>query len=53
MGSPLAPIAIVPVIVNTGMNHLLMRNAVTASTHELTDTMRHHWAFVLSYMPSC
>jgi O-antigen/teichoic acid export membrane protein len=26
----------------------LMRNAVTASTHELTDTMRHHWAFVLS-----
>jgi O-antigen/teichoic acid export membrane protein len=41
-------IAIVPVIVNTGMNHLLMRNAVTASTHELTDSMRHHWAFVLS-----
>jgi O-antigen/teichoic acid export membrane protein len=41
-------IAIVPVIVNTGMNHLLMRNAVTASPHELTDTMRHHWAFVLS-----
>ena len=41
-------IAIVPVVVNTGMNHLLMRNAVTASTHELTDSMRHHWAFVFS-----
>lgn len=41
-------IAIVPVVVNAGMNHLLMRDAVTASTHELTDSMRHHWAFVLS-----
>jgi O-antigen/teichoic acid export membrane protein len=41
-------IAIVPVIVNTGMNHLLMRNAVTASADELTDSMRHHWTFVFS-----
>jgi O-antigen/teichoic acid export membrane protein len=41
-------IAVVPAIVNTGMNHLLMRNAVTASTHEVTDSMRHHWAFVFS-----
>src|SRR3954466_11205554 len=41
-------IAIVPVVVNTGMNHLLMRNAVTASPNELTDSMRHHWTFVFS-----
>ena len=41
-------IAVVPSIVNSGMNHGLMRNAVTASTHEVTDSMRHHWTFVLS-----
>lgn len=41
-------IAIVPAVVNNGMNHLLMRNAVTASAAELTDSMRHHWTFVIS-----
>ena len=46
-------IAVVPSVVNSGMNHGLMRNAVTASTHELTDSMRHHWTFVLSYTRFC
>ena len=41
-------IAIVPIVVNVGMNHQLMRNAVTASAAELTDNMRHYWCFVVS-----
>ncbi|MDX3965454.1 MAG: polysaccharide biosynthesis protein [Bradyrhizobium sp.] len=39
-------IAAVPTVVNLGMNHLLMRDAVTASTSETIDGMRHHWCFV-------
>jgi O-antigen/teichoic acid export membrane protein len=39
-------IAVLPVAVNLGMNHLLMRDAVTASTAELTDSLRHYWSFV-------
>ena len=32
-------IAVVPVLVNIGMNHVLMRDAVTASAAELTDSL--------------
>lgn len=39
-------IAAVPIVVNLGMNHLLMRDAVTASTSEMIDSMRHYWCFV-------
>jgi O-antigen/teichoic acid export membrane protein len=39
-------IAVLPVVVNIGMNHLLMREAVTASDAELTDSLRHYWSFV-------
>jgi O-antigen/teichoic acid export membrane protein len=39
-------IAVLPVVVNLGMNHLLMRDAVTASTAELTYSLRHYWTFV-------
>src|SRR5262249_35637699 len=41
-------IAIVPSIVNAGMNHLIMRNAVTASVEESTESLRHHWTYVTS-----
>jgi O-antigen/teichoic acid export membrane protein len=41
-------IALVPGIVNAGMNHLLMRTAVTASAADLTHSLRHHWCFVTS-----
>lgn len=34
------------IVVNLGMNHLLMRDAVTASTSEMIDSMRHYWGFV-------
>ena len=40
-------IAAVPIVVNLGMNHLLMRDAVTASTSEMIDSMRHYWCFVV------
>jgi hypothetical protein len=33
-------IAVVPVLINIGMNHVLMRDAVTASAAELTDSLR-------------
>ena len=39
-------IAVVPVVVNIGMNHVLMRDAVTASAAELTNSLRHYWSFV-------
>ncbi|MET3970243.1 polysaccharide biosynthesis protein [Bradyrhizobium sp. S3.9.1] len=39
-------IAAVPIVVNLGMNHLLMRDAVTASTDDMIDSMRHYWGFV-------
>jgi O-antigen/teichoic acid export membrane protein len=39
-------IAVLPSVVNIGMNHLLMREAVTASAAELTDSLRHYWSFV-------
>ncbi|MCS3501747.1 O-antigen/teichoic acid export membrane protein [Bradyrhizobium japonicum] len=39
-------IAAVPIVVNLGMNHLLMRDAVTASTSNMIDSMRHYWFFV-------
>ncbi|UPJ66905.1 polysaccharide biosynthesis protein [Bradyrhizobium sp. 191] len=39
-------IAAVPIVVNLGMNHLLMRDAVTAATSEMIDSMRHYWGFV-------
>src|SRR4030088_2181201 len=41
-------IAVVPVVVNIGMNHLVMRDAVTASPAELTHSLRHYWSFVTS-----
>ncbi|MDA9404498.1 lipopolysaccharide biosynthesis protein [Bradyrhizobium sp. CCBAU 45389] len=41
-------IAAVPIVVNLGMNHLLMRDAVTASAAEMIDGMRHYWSFVVS-----
>jgi O-antigen/teichoic acid export membrane protein len=41
-------IAVVPVVVNIGMNHLVMRDAVTASAAELTNSLRHYWSFVMS-----
>lgn len=41
-------IALVPGVVNAGMNHLLMRTAVTASAADLTHSLRHHWCFVTS-----
>jgi O-antigen/teichoic acid export membrane protein len=41
-------IAVVPVVVNIGMNHLVMREAVTASAAELTHSLRHYWSFVTS-----
>jgi O-antigen/teichoic acid export membrane protein len=41
-------IAVVPVVVNIGMNHLVMRDAVTASAAELTHSLRHYWSFVTS-----
>jgi O-antigen/teichoic acid export membrane protein len=41
-------IAVVPSVVNLGMNHQLMRSAVTDSATELTDNMRHYWCFVVS-----
>lgn len=41
-------IAAVPIVVNLGMNHLLMRDAVTASAAEMIDGMRHYWSFVIS-----
>ena len=41
-------IAIVPTVVNAGMNHLVMRDAVTASATELTNTLRHYWTFLTS-----
>jgi O-antigen/teichoic acid export membrane protein len=46
-GLAVGAIAIVPLAVNAGMNHLLMRDAVTASSVELTDGLRHYWAFVI------
>ena len=39
-------IAIVPVVVNIGMNHVLIRDAATASAAELTNSLRHYWSFV-------
>lgn len=39
-------IAAVPIVVNLGMNHLVMRDAVTASASEMIDNMRHYWCFV-------
>ena len=39
-------IAVLPAVVNVGMNHLLMREAVTASAAELTDSLRHYWSFM-------
>jgi|GEM_PF-2566749 len=47
-GLAVGAIAIVPAVVNVGMNHLLMRNAVTASPAELVESLRHHWTFILS-----
>jgi hypothetical protein len=41
-------IAIVPQVVGIGMNHILMRAAVTASAAELTNSLRHYWGFVTS-----
>jgi len=41
-------IAIVPQVVGIGMNHILMRAAVTASAAELTNSLRHYWVFVTS-----
>ncbi|MBI5265027.1 MAG: polysaccharide biosynthesis protein [Bradyrhizobium sp.] len=41
-------IAIVPVVVNVGMNHLVMRDAVAASPAELTNSLRYYWSFVTS-----
>src|SRR5215216_3993407 len=41
-------IAVVPTVVNAGMNHLLMRAAVTSSAAELTNSLRHYWSFVTS-----
>ncbi|MDE5443886.1 polysaccharide biosynthesis protein [Bradyrhizobium sp. CSA207] len=41
-------IAAVPIVVNLGMNHLLMRDAVTAPAGEMIDSMRHYWSFVIS-----
>jgi O-antigen/teichoic acid export membrane protein len=41
-------IAIVPQVVGIGMNHILMRAAVTASAAELTNSLRHYWGFMTS-----
>ena len=41
-------IAVVPAVVNIGVNHLVMRDAVTASAAELTNSLRHYWGFVTS-----
>lgn len=41
-------IAAVPIVVNLGMNHLLMRDAVTAAAGEMIDSIRHYWCFVIS-----
>jgi O-antigen/teichoic acid export membrane protein len=41
-------IAIVPQVVGIGMNHILMRAAVTASAAELTNSLRHYWSFMTS-----
>jgi O-antigen/teichoic acid export membrane protein len=41
-------IAVVPVVINIGMSHLLMRAAVTASAAELTNSLRHYWGYVTS-----
>lgn len=39
-------IAIVPVMVNMGMNHLLMRMAVNVGLDELFDSLRQYWTFI-------
>lgn len=39
-------VAIIPTVVNIGMNHVLLRDAVTASPDDLTNNLRHYWSFV-------
>ncbi|MET4257989.1 O-antigen/teichoic acid export membrane protein [Bradyrhizobium sp. S3.12.5] len=47
-GLATAAMGTIPIVVNLGMNHLLMRDAVTASTGDMIDSMRHYWSFVVS-----